>query len=101
MNVRLVLLMVFVGAMTFSGCVDCSLTKRDDGRYVAGTPLISPSGAINVPGDRLPTSVLPSSVSKQPVSTDYTLVPVESSREQKQREAQDKLEEDLASLDRK
>jgi|GEM_PF-2551219 len=87
--------------MAVSGCVDGSLTKRDDGRYAVTTPMVSPSGSINVASDRLPTSALPSSVNKLPASTDYSVAPVESPREQRQREAQEKLEEDLATLDKK
>jgi hypothetical protein len=92
---------IFAGAMVLSGCVDGNLTKRDDGRYVTAATLISPNGTINAPSDRLPTSVLPVSVSKSPVSGDYTMVTAENPRQQKQQDAQDQFEEDLAALDRK
>jgi hypothetical protein len=92
---------IFVGAIALSGCVDGNLAKRDDGRYVTAVPLISSSGAINVANDRLPSAVLPASVSKQPAYSEYTMVPAESSQQQKQQGSQDQFEEDLAALDRK
>lgn len=100
MKTTLIPLMLALGALATAGCADGSLAKRNDGRYVAA-PVNSATGA-TVTSNDVHHVVAPGETGRQLApnkATDAnTVVAVESPSQQKKRDDQDKLEDDLTKL---
>ena len=91
---------LLVALPVLCGCTDASVAKRDDGRYVT-----LPANAVPVaPATGKSPSVLPGETGRKLAPDNAyatTVVNEDGPAQQKQREAQNKLEDDLAKLDSK